>query len=308
MSKKTWKALRIVYKPEATDRIEAALWDLGMLGSVTESESAEEVTVCAYFAPETRLLTLGRQLRILLRAQMAEQAIRRIEPQKIKDEDWLKKWKESYTAFAVGERFMVTPTWEEAPAADSVHVLRIDPGMAFGSGTHESTKLCLLAIEKYYEPGRTFLDVGTGSGILALAAAKILAAVAPAPARSARKPITAMDNDKEAVKVARKNFKINRVSPYTKAVVGALGKSRLKKYDFVVANITAPDLIAHRNALVGTVRNNGWLVLSGILASQDEEVMTTFDPAARWAHVEKQYLGEWFGVALRRSSSDQRRV
>ncbi|MBI1745053.1 MAG: 50S ribosomal protein L11 methyltransferase [Acidobacteria bacterium] len=298
---KSWKALRIEINADAGDVLQATLWEIGMLGSVTEAEDAGTITILAYFDSQTRLSSLTRNLPGLLHNYGATGAIKRMDPVKVTDTDWVKRWKESYTAFTVGDRFMLTPTWESAPQAYDRIVLRMDPGMAFGSGTHESTKLCLLAIEKYYKPGRTFLDVGTGSGILALAAAKMIACAPLAVRRTAEKSVTAVDVDPVAIKVAKKNFRLNRVSRYVAPDIGALEKLPRKKYDFVAANLTAKDLITHRQVLMETLKRDAWLILSGILREQDAEVMTAFTQgSAPWTHVERLYLNEWFGLALRR--------
>src|SRR6266849_5760429 len=107
---RTWKALRIEFASGAAEAINAILWDLGMTGSVTESEDHTTVTWVAYFAPETKLPALTNRLQSLLPDYGAPHAIKRLEPLQVKDEDWLKRWKESYTAFEVGEQWVIAPT------------------------------------------------------------------------------------------------------------------------------------------------------------------------------------------------------
>src|SRR5205807_7485777 len=153
----------------------------------------------------------------------------------IADEDWLAEWKKHWQPVEVG-RFIIAPPWSE-PSATAGHPnaeniwIRINPGMAFGTGTHETTRLCLHAIEKYYSGG-SFFDVGTGTGILAIAAAKL----------SASAQINACDTDAEAVAIAKENARLNNVEQRITFRVGTVDES-IASADVVCANLTAPVII-----------------------------------------------------------------
>src|SRR5690606_26457499 len=127
-------------------------------------------------------------------------------------EDWANAWKEHYRVLRVGERIVVVPSWLEYEAAPGDVVLQLDPGMAFGTGLHPTTQLCLRLLERYARPGLRTLDIGTGSGILAIAAAKLGAG-----------PILALDNDPVAVGVAAENTARNGVADLVSAAEGSLG-------------------------------------------------------------------------------------
>ena len=156
------------------------------------------LTVSAYFdAPPERELVRTELAEALRIYQLPTSSAREMNVREVADRDWLGEWKKSWQAVAVGERFIIAPPWAEVSASGRI-VIRIEPGMAFGTGTHETTRLCLAAIEKYFAGG-SFLDVGTGTGILAIAAAKLFP--------DAR--IEAIDTDLQAVEIATENARLN---------------------------------------------------------------------------------------------------
>src|SRR6185369_8002843 len=185
------------------DVISSALWENGTLGIMTARESEKLLTLVAYF---DRMLDIDdwrvRLGDVLQQFDHTPEQLHDVMVSEVPDEDWLKKWKEGYQPFTVGSRFLVTPSWsrEELPNKGSRIVIEIDPGMAFGTGTHETTQLCLKAIEDYWKGGR-LLDIGTGTSILAIGAAKL----------HPDSYIAACDIDEEAIIVAKENAQINRV-------------------------------------------------------------------------------------------------
>lgn len=166
----------------------------------------------------------------------------------LKNEDWVNSYKQSVDAVQVGV-FYILPTWKE-PKEELVNIF-IDPSLSFGSGHHETTSNCLLAIDKYVEPNKSVVDVGCGSGILAIAASKLGAKV------------DICDTDENAVNDAKENFKTNETH-FNEAWVGSISKTT-KKYDVVVANIVADVLAMISNDLKKCMKENGILILSGIL-------------------------------------------
>jgi ribosomal protein L11 methyltransferase len=206
----------------------------------------------------------------------------------LEEEDWANSWKRFYSVQRVGTRTVIVPSWlEYEPAPDEV-VLHLDPGMAFGTGLHPTTQLCVRLLERFARPEVQMLDLGTGSGILAIAAAKLGAA-----------PVLALDTDPVAVEVARENLTRNTVRGNVHATVGTLGTLALPfampPYDLVVANIIADVLIALAADLEVVLTPGGTLISSGIILDREDEVTLTY-AAAGLTLRERHQQGDW--VAL----------
>ena len=184
-------------------------------------------------------------------------AVRDMQVREVAARDWLAEWKKNWQPVEVG-RFIIAPPWSDITETPERIIIRIEPGMAFGTGTHETTRLCLAAIEKHFT-GATFLDVGTGTGILAIAAARLFP----------KAHIEACDTDAEAVEIARENAALNGVGERIDFRVGTLEEATASA-DCVCANLTADVIVPLLPALVGATC--GRLILSGILATQTEFV------------------------------------
>lgn len=222
----------------------------------------------------------------------------------IHETDWSQAWKHHYQPIAIGEHLLIVPTWLEPPESERI-LVRMDPGMAFGTGTHPTTQLCLEFIEEWFASRRGFpqrhpeccmIDLGCGSGILAIAALKLGA-----------KKALAMDTDPQAVQVARQNAALNGVSDHLEVAIGSVeeilnGHFSLKEADFVVANILAPTLIQLLSeGLAQLVTPHGWLVLSGILQEQAGEVITAAQ--ARGLHlIAQRAIEDWVALVFSCSS------
>lgn len=176
------------------------------------------------------------------------------------EEDWENAWKIYFKPFRIGERFLIKPSWEEAEVQEGDIVLELDPGMAFGTGTHPTTALCLRALEQVVKPGRRVFDLGTGSGILAIAAAKLGAMV------------EAVDLDAVAVKVAGKNVKLNQVEDRVRVRRGDLGAGLEGQADVVVANIIADVILNILGDLRRVLSPQGDFLAGGIIDNRAEEV------------------------------------
>ena len=182
--------------------------------------------------------------------------------------------KSHFKPLRVGRRFLIVPTWEDANPTVEDLVIRMDPGRAFGTGHHETTRLCLRWLEEWAEGrrdlrSRSVLDVGTGSGILAIAAA--LLGVDRA---------TGVDNDPEAIEVARENIELNALSERVCAMEGSVGDVD-GTFDAVLANIQANPLVEMATSLGDRVATGGRLVLSGVLIEQRESVLSAFERTGR---------------------------
>ena len=262
---KTWQVIDAMVISDAREAAEYGLMEAGAIGTETTDEASGRLSVAAYFdSPESSKTAHESVLEALEIYGFDKTALLEFQTRAIADQDWLAEWKKHWRPVEVG-RFIIAPPWSEAPAPDDHLLIRINPGMAFGTGTHETTRLCLKAIEKYYAGG-SFLDVGTGTGILAIAAAKIC----QKPEREGGLPaITACDTDAEAIAIAKENADLNQVAEHINFRVGTIGEET-PSADLVCANLTAPVIVELLPSLLGVTC--GRLVLSGILETQFEMV------------------------------------
>ena len=210
----------------------------------------------------------------------------------IEDQDWMTVWKQNYQPLRVGKSWLILPAWLELPEGETRRVVRIDPAMAFGTGTHPSTQLCLLAIEDTIRPGQPVIDLGCGSGILSIAALKAGASQA-----------LAVDIDEQAVIATHANARINAIDEKVEAVQGSLadiltGKYSLQQAPLVLANILAPVLIRlFDEGLADLIAPGGKLVLAGILENQAEDVLSA--ARARGLNLIAKYQQEdWVGLVV----------
>jgi ribosomal protein L11 methyltransferase len=216
----------------------------------------------------------------------AARAARGGEVAEVPDQDWSETWKAGFHAFSVG-RVFVRPSWIDAPVPAGAVEIVLDPGMAFGTGTHPTTSLCLAALAELVGPGAAVLDVGTGSGLLAIAAAKLGAARA-----------AGTENDPVALAVARENAERNGVALELRlaspnAVPGT--------FDLVVANILANTLVELAPAVASKVAPGGTLLLSGILAGQEAEVRAAYVAQGLVAAPDRSNA-EWRLLVLRKQA------
>lgn len=177
------------------------------------------------------------------------------------DSSWLNRWREFYHPERVGRRLLVKPTWEPAEPAEGLLVIEMDPGMAFGCGTHPTTRMCLCLLEDVIRGGETVLDVGTGSGILSIAAVKLGAA-----------SVTAVDSDAVAVRVARENAAVNGLADRVQIREGHLLDGVQSPVDIIVANIVADVILMLLPQAVPLLNPGGKLIASGIIAGRKEEL------------------------------------
>jgi ribosomal protein L11 methyltransferase len=278
-----WYALDVTLDSRAREAVEYALMEAGALGTELLDEVDETTRVAGYFDSPPQVERVRAGLLEALRIYgLASPDVRELKMREVEARDWLGEWKKSWRPTEVG-RFIVAPPWSEVAGDGNRIVIRIEPGMAFGTGTHETTRLCLAAIEKYFR-GRSFLDVGTGTGVLAIAAAKL--------SPSAR--VEACDTDALAVEVAEENARLNGVAARIKFHVGTVGDSTTSA-DFVCANLTADVILPLLPALLGATC--GRLVLSGILDTQAEQVRERLRELGV-ADCEVTRSGEWVSIII----------
>lgn len=207
--------------------------------------------------------------------------------QNVADEDWSENWKKYYKPFRIGSHLVVKPTWEPYQAQREDLVIELDPGMAFGTGTHETTNMCMQLLEKHLQDGMRVMDVGTGSGILAIAAARLGA-----------KQVLAIDIDPSAVKVANENVALNGVQDQVRVVVGDLCKSEAMPCDLAVANIVADAICMLAGPLTRHLEKDRLLICSGIIREREQDVMNAALQAG-YTLFDRIEKGEWVALALR---------
>jgi ribosomal protein L11 methyltransferase len=277
-----WYAVDVDAAADAVEAVEYALMEAGARGTEERGPAANGcVSVAGYFDEEPEIERVRAALLDALRIYgLQSPSVRAIGLREVEERDWLGEWKKSWRASEVG-RFVVAPPWDEVEETGGRIVLRVEPGMAFGTGTHETTRLCLAAIEKHFD-GASFLDVGTGTGVLAIAAARL---------RTGAR-VEACDTDAEAVEIARENARLNGVGDRIDFRVGSV-EATTQSADFVCANLTADVIVPLLPAL--TTATCGRLVLSGILAEQTARVLDALRRVGVTAR-RVESAGEWVAI------------
>lgn len=239
------------------------------LCDIPEQENTEVVTVSAYYADdeklEKRLAEIDEQL-ALIEERIGKYRFGNTRFRKVSEQDWANEWKQYFHVTHVGKSLVIKPSWEAYAPKAGEHVIEIDPGMAFGTGTHHTTNMMMERLEKVITPDSTVFDVGTGSGILAIAAAMLGA-----------KSVKAVDIDAVAVRVAKENVADNGLSEQIEVREGDLLHGTEGKADVIIANIIADIVIMLLQYIPQKLNDNGVLLASGII----EERMPDVEAAAQ---------------------------
>jgi ribosomal protein L11 methyltransferase len=288
-----WLSLRLTVTEEAVEAIEFALNSLEALGTEIDymQQPANGVRVVGYFERMPEDEAVQDEIHYALRSYgLDENAIITIERGEVQNTDWLAEWKKHWKPTVVG-RFVIAPPWENVVEPEKI-VIRIEPNMAFGTGTHETTQLCLHATDEHYSPGDSFLDVGTGTGILAIAAAMKSKAQRP---KSKDLGILGIDNDPDAIKIARENAYLNGVGNLIEFRESEI-TGDLPQFDFVCANLTLDVIQPILPELLSKTKK--YLILSGILVEQEASILEALEKIAV-SGPELRRAGEWIAVIVR---------
>lgn len=285
-----WAEIRVETTAQAQDAVTNLMMENGCGGSAIHGDAL--VIVSCYLPVddrlEQRLLNIKSGIKGLpefgIEIGSGEITITYAEEQ-----DWAEAWKQFFHTTRVGKRIVIKPVWEKFEPERNDIVIEIDPGMAFGTGTHPTTQLCLRALEKYMKPRMFVVDFGTGSGILAIAAAKLRASL-----------VIAFDCDDIAVRAARENVQLNNMEGRIEVHRAESPAFINMDADLITANIVAETIIAQAEAIAGILKLAGKLIASGITTGKAPEVEqvlrnTGFDI------VETLTEGEWVAIVARKS-------
>lgn len=208
----------------------------------------------------------------------------------VNDSDWNENWKKYFHATEIGKRLTIVPSWEEYDNRENRVLLHIDPGAAFGTGTHATTSLCLELLQDYIKDGSAMLDIGCGSGILAIASVLLGADSA-----------VGVDIDAQSVKTARENAAINGVSDRTEFIVGDLAEKVSGRFPVVCANIVADVVIRLLDGAEKYISDGGVLIVSGIIDIRENDVLEAAEKHG-YEISQKRYRDNWCAFALRRKT------
>jgi ribosomal protein L11 methyltransferase len=277
------------------NRVVDFLGKYGQGGAAVERCKAEETgnrsTLIRIYLPHNRSYKTLRSeiLQGLAEYELSDQVAERW----LKPEDWLDSLKQHFGILEIGEKFVIKPSWafQPLPATTRI-VIQLDPGAAFGTGMHATTRMCLLRLEKHFSPGMSVLDVGTGSGILAIAAARLGAF-----------DVLALDTDAVAVKVARSNAATNDVAEIVRVKRGTLSTRRVRenkdRFDIALANITARAICDLSRGFCKSLKPGGRLVVSGINSQSLDEVLISLALADFKLEAVDQYESWYAAVACK---------
>jgi len=323
-----WHEITIHTTEEAIEMISNFLHELGA-GGVTIEESGTlnkqrdtsfgtwyelplndipegRATIQGYFADSTDMDGIMNQLKARV-DELSDYDIDTGNPtyelKEVDDEDWANAWKQYFKPVRISDRLTIKPTWEPYEASPEEIIIELDPGMAFGTGTHETTSLCLKTLEHYIKPGNDVIDVGTGSGVLAIAAAKLGA-----------KGVLAVDLDPVAVSSATENVHLNdlssRISVKLSDLLGVIKESGKEAseaeslnvtlpVDVVVANILADIILLFVDDVHAALKTGGLYIASGIITEKEQSVAEALQKAG-FDIIDKRYDGIWVVIVARK--------
>lgn len=253
-------------------------WDF--FGISLEGLNLDEIKIKAYFSQEEDIDFIVS----FLKENIEEKGFGKITTAEIEDEDYLNNWKKYFKPFKIGRNIIIKPSWEDYEEKEEDIIIDIDPGMAFGTGTHETTSLCIEALEEYVEKGDTVFDIGCGSGILSLVSAKLGA-----------QRVLAIDLDPLCVKTSKENIIKNKLEDKIEVKKGDLLQVLQGKADLIVANIIAEVILTMTDDIKDYIKECGIFIVSGIILEKKDRVLESLkDNDFKIEKIKTQ--GEWVSI------------
>lgn len=313
-----WIQLTVVTTTEGSDLVSAALMEAGSAGTMIVDKNdvfanqrpegmwdiigeeiaekmGEDVKVTGYYAMDMKAQDCVADARARIAELKRNEAEYGIDfgsmeciMENVDEEDWANNWKKDFKPFRLGEHMVVKPGWEDVEVQPGDHIIEIDPGMAFGTGTHETTGMCVAMIEEHVKPGMSVIDIGTGTGILAIAAAHMGA-----------NPILATDLDHVAVRVAKENVEINGFSDRIRVVEGDLLECVNETADVILTNIIADVLMFFAEPVRKHINKGGKFICSGISKEKRQGVIDVLNKAG-YHILEIRDKGDWTAIVADR--------
>lgn len=266
--------------PLAWDYMEKEVFDFGH----------EDVRVIGYFSSEEdineKISEIEKRLDYVKSLELDTGTLE-IFKKEVKQENWENEWKKYFNVQKVSKSIVIKPSWEEYTPKEEEKIIDIDPGMAFGTGTHETTRMCINAIEKYMKKGDSLIDIGCGSGILSIAAAHLGA-----------QKVVAVDLDRLAVKVSKENVELNGFSNTIDVRYGDLTDVIDEKADVIVANIIADIIAKLSENIADFMKDGGYFISSGIINDKKDFVVSKLKEN-NFEIVEEKNDGEWNCIVCR---------
>ena len=306
----TWQELTIMVSREAEEAVSNILIDLGSQGVAIDDsadylgeagpfgevlpqvEQLNMVAITAYY-PETANLEMIRQevkeRLVQLRAFGLEIGETQLTTQQLAEEDWADNWKKYFEPARITHDLTIVPSWTDYEVTTGEKIIKLDPGMAFGTGTHPTTKMSLFALEQVLRGGETVLDVGTGSGVLSIASSLLGA-----------KEIFAYDLDDVAVRVAQENIALNAGTENIHVAAGDLLKGIDIEADVIVANILADILVNLTDDAYRLLKDEGYLIMSGIISEKWNLVRESAEAAGFFLETH-MIQGEWNACVFKKT-------
>lgn len=308
-----WIQLTVLTTTEGADIVSEQLIEAGSAGTMIEDRNDVQANQrpegCWDIIDEAIALRMGEDVRVSgyypadfragdvmadVRARMerlrgmdlgVDMGKLQIERASVDDEDWAENWKKQYKPIRLGEHMVVKPGWTEYQPQPGDKIIHMDPGMAFGTGTHETTGLCVALIEQYVRPGDRVIDVGTGTGILAIAAAL-----------NGAGSVLATDIDPMAVRVAEENVHVNHLENLVRTRQGDLLQAVDEVAELVVANIIADVIVMLAEPVRAHIAEGGMFICSGIARERKQQVIDALNRAG-YTGLDVREMGEWAAIA-----------
>jgi len=282
---KNYSIFKIFSNPFQPDLISGLLWELEIVG-ITE----EENYLIVYTDQDVNVNE--ERIKIYLEKLKSEKLIRdySIVSDSVPEKNWNELWEKGREVIRVSDKFVIKPTFKEYKVKPGEIVLTIDPKMSFGTGEHQSTQLIIKLLEKYVHPGIRLIDVGSGTGILSIAAIKLGAAEA-----------VAVDNDECCYVNCNENCELNSVSANVKIVKGEISDLKETNFDLIIANIQKNVLLNIADQIKEKIKPNGIVILSGLLVKDEKDIKQHYTKMGFEA-VETESLDEWIALVFKANS------